>query len=107
MKGPKTGPPGGTTFDPKRVHFWTTSEIYLLCARVKQYAQQRSDGYLAPLRFKRASLNWRNGTYRHFRAGPWHPQALFKALTSKNTLNGAVGPPEGCVPAGWTQTVLP
>ena len=21
MKGPKTGPPGGTTFDPKRVHF--------------------------------------------------------------------------------------
>ena len=22
MKGPKTGPPGGTTFDPKRVHLW-------------------------------------------------------------------------------------
>lgn len=43
--------------------------------------------------------------YRHFRAGPWHPQALFKALTSKNTHNGAVGLPEGCVPAGWTQTV--
>ena len=27
MKGPKTGPPGGTTFDPKRVHFWVPSDI--------------------------------------------------------------------------------
>ena len=35
MKGPKTGPPGGTTFDPKRVHFWVPSEIDLLCARSK------------------------------------------------------------------------
>ena len=38
MKGPKTGPPGGTTFDPKRVHFWVPSEIYLLCARVQNWA---------------------------------------------------------------------
>ena len=38
MKGPKTGPPGGTTFDPKRVHFWIPSEIYLLCARVQNWA---------------------------------------------------------------------
>ena len=38
MKGPKTGPPGGTTFDPKRVHFWVTSEIYLLRARVQNWA---------------------------------------------------------------------
>ena len=36
MKGPKTGLPGGTTFDPKRVHFWVPSEIYLLCARVRK-----------------------------------------------------------------------
>ena len=38
MKGPKTGLPGGTTFDPKRVHFWVPSEIYLLCARVQNWA---------------------------------------------------------------------
>ena len=38
MKGPKTGPPGGTTSDPKRVHFWVLSEIYLLCARVQNWA---------------------------------------------------------------------
>ena len=38
MKGPKTGPLGGTTFDPKRVHFWVPSEIYLLCARVQNWA---------------------------------------------------------------------
>ena len=38
MKGPKTGPPGGTTFDPKRVHFWVPSEIYLLGARVQNWA---------------------------------------------------------------------
>ena len=38
MKGPKTGPPGGTTFDPERVHFWVPSEIYLLCARVQNWA---------------------------------------------------------------------
>ena len=38
MKGPKTGPPGGTTFDPKRVHFWVPSEIHLLCARVQNWA---------------------------------------------------------------------
>ena len=37
MKGPKTGPPGGTTFDPERVHFWVPSEIYLLCARVQNW----------------------------------------------------------------------
>ena len=37
MKGPKTGLPGGTTFDPKRVHFWVPSEIYLLCARVQNW----------------------------------------------------------------------
>ena len=38
MKGPKTGPPGGTTFDPKRVHFWVPSEMYLLWARVQNWA---------------------------------------------------------------------
>ena len=38
MKGPKTGLPGGTTFDPKRVHFWVPSEIYLLCARDQNWA---------------------------------------------------------------------
>ena len=38
MKGPKTGPPGGTTFDSKRVHFWVPSEIDLLCARVQNWA---------------------------------------------------------------------
>ena len=38
MKGPKTGLPEGTTFDPKRVHFWIPSEIYLLCARVQNWA---------------------------------------------------------------------
>ena len=43
MKGPKTGPPGGTTFDPKRVHFWVPSEIYLLCARVQNWALSISE----------------------------------------------------------------
>ena len=38
MKGPKTCLPGGTTFDPKRVHFWVPSEMYLLCARVQNWA---------------------------------------------------------------------
>ena len=38
MKGPKTGLPGGTTFDPKRVHFWVPSQIYLLCARDQNWA---------------------------------------------------------------------
>ena len=38
IKGPKTDPPGGTTFDPKRVHFWTPFEIHLLCARVQNWA---------------------------------------------------------------------
>ena len=34
MKGPKADPPGGTTFDPKGVHFWAPSEVHLLRARV-------------------------------------------------------------------------
>ena len=38
MKGPKTGLPGGTTFDPNRDHFWAPSEIYLLCARDQNWA---------------------------------------------------------------------
>ena len=38
IKRPKTDPPGGTTFDPKRVHFWTPFEIHLLCARVQNWA---------------------------------------------------------------------
>ena len=29
---PKTGLRAGTTFDPKRVHFWVPSKRYLLCA---------------------------------------------------------------------------
>ena len=36
-KRPKTDPPGGTTFDPKRVHFWTPFERHLLCARVQNW----------------------------------------------------------------------
>jgi hypothetical protein len=38
IKGPKTDPPGGTTFDSKRVHFWTPFEIHLLSARVQNWA---------------------------------------------------------------------
>ena len=34
VKGPKTDPPGGTTFDSKRVHFWIPFEIDFLSPRV-------------------------------------------------------------------------
>ena len=37
MKGPKTGPPEGTSH-PKRVHFWVLLKIHLLCARVQNRA---------------------------------------------------------------------
>ena len=40
MKGPKTGPPGGTTFDPKRVHLCVPSEY--IC-----FAQGSKTGPLA------------------------------------------------------------
>ena len=34
VKKQKTDPPGGTTFDSKRVHFWIPFEIDFLSARV-------------------------------------------------------------------------
>ena len=82
MKGPKTDPPGGTTFDPKRAHLCAPSEIHLFALRkgLKLGPQHsESDAFLGTCLAPHSKiLSWIalfESSYIHQRPRTVHPAA--------------------------------